>query len=137
MMRRFSNPQLAREIARLVSSPVGQGPPSRKPRQTQRRLSQEEVASLLNAYHEGASLKDLARDFQIHRATVAAHLDRQGMTSHRHGLNPDQIEDAIRLYSEGLSLATIAERFGVYPTSIYYWLRKNGATLRPRQGWDY
>jgi hypothetical protein len=64
-------------------------------------------------------------------------LDRRGVTSRRPGLDPDQIEDAVRLYDEGLSLAKIAEPFGVYPTSVYYWLRKNGATLRPRQGWDY
>lgn len=90
---------------------------------------------MVRAYRTGTSLKDLAQDFQVHRGTVAAHLDRHGVTNRRGGLAPEQIEEAARLYADGWSLARIATRFDVYPTSVYYWLRKSGVTLRPRQGW--
>ena len=55
--------------------------------------------------------------------------------SRRLALEPRQVAEAVQLYVDGWSLAKIADRFSVRPTSIYYWLRKNEVTLRPRPGW--
>ena len=107
-----------------------------KPRtQAQRRLPRDEVDRLVDEYHRGASVTQLASEFEIHRTTVTRHLDRHGVTKHRDGLDAEQVRRAVELYAEGSSLATIAEHLGVYPSTIYYWLRKMEVTLRPRPGW--
>ncbi len=140
LLGRYSNHESPLKAIRRALSKCGTGEtellPDREPKQAQRRLSQTEVAALVGHYRAGRSLKDLAQDFQVHRGTVAAHLDRHGVTNRRGGLDPGQIDEAIRLYNDGWSLARIAESFAVYPTSVYYWLRKKGVTLRPRQGWN-
>jgi DNA-binding MarR family transcriptional regulator len=48
-------------------------------RQVQHRLNQTQVADLLTAYRKGATAKDLAMRFAIHRTTVTALLRRQGV----------------------------------------------------------
>ena len=48
-----------------------------------RRLSDEQVAMLVGRYVDGATIKDLAKYFKIHRATVSMHLLRQGVRDRR------------------------------------------------------
>ena len=48
----------------------------------QRRLSPTDLDDLLDAYRAGATINQLAAEFGIHRATVATHLDRQGVPRH-------------------------------------------------------
>ena len=137
-MGSYSNPSVVSRIQSILAGQNDDRPSSRphQSRQFQRRLSAEEVAELVDAYEEGATQRELAVRFGIYRTTVAAHLDRAGITNRRGAMNPEQVAEAIDLYNQGWSLARIAQRFGMYPTSIYYWLRKNGVTLRPRQGWN-
>jgi len=48
-----------------------------------RRLSDEQVAMLVGRYVDGATIKDLAKYFKIHRTTVSMHLLRQGVRDRR------------------------------------------------------
>ena len=50
----------------------------------------------------------------------------EGPCSYGGKMGEDIVNDAMR---------KIGDHFGMYPTTIYYWLRKNGVTFRPRQGW--
>jgi hypothetical protein len=54
-------------------------------RQSHHRLSQAEVAELIVAYREQASVKELAQRFGIHRVTVTALLRRRGVELRRQG----------------------------------------------------
>lgn len=103
--------------------------------QSQRRLSPEELDDLVSAYVAGATVKDLATRFGVHRHTIAAHLDRAGVPRHQNGLTTSQVAEAAQLYDTGWSLAKIADYFSVQPTTIYYWLRKEGIQIRSRPGW--
>ena len=137
-MGSYSNPSLMSPLQTILAGREADRPSnrSRRSRQFQRRLSAEAVAELVEAYERGATQQELAIQFGIHRHTVADQLDRQGFTNRRGALTSEQMTEAIHLYTRGWSLAKIGDHFGMYPTSIYYWLRKNGVTLRPRQGWS-
>jgi DNA-binding NarL/FixJ family response regulator len=74
------------------------------------RLSSGQVAELINGYHSGQTVYELAARFKIHRATVSAHLHRHGITLRRLGLDDDGIALAVRLYEDGWSVARIGER---------------------------
>jgi transposase-like protein len=135
-MGSYSNPSVVSRFQAILAGQTDDRPSnrSRRSRQFQRSLSTEEVSELVEAYESGATQQELAIRFGIHRHTVADQLDRQGFTNRRGALTPEQVTEAIHLYTRGWSLAKIGNHFGMYPTSIYYWLRKNGVTLRPRQG---
>jgi transposase-like protein len=48
-----------------------------------RRLSDEQVAKLVDRYQAGATINALAKHFEIHRTTVSLHLLRQGVRDSR------------------------------------------------------
>jgi hypothetical protein len=48
-----------------------------------RRLSNEQVAQLVEEYNSGVIINDLAKHFKIHRTTVSLHLLRQGVRDRR------------------------------------------------------
>jgi len=53
---------------------------SARPRkQVHHRLDEAELASLVSLYLAGTNVKDLAAQFQVHRTTVTAHLQRRGV----------------------------------------------------------
>jgi transposase-like protein len=88
------------------------------------------------ANQDGATLSELAKQFQINPMTATAHLKRQGIKLRQRGLTQTQIEEAVHLYVNGWSLTKIGERFGIYPHSVRYRLRQAGVPLRPRPGWS-
>jgi DNA-binding NarL/FixJ family response regulator len=47
--------------------------------QVQRHLNHEEQLEVAEAYDAGATMKAVARQFKVHRTTVRAILDRQGI----------------------------------------------------------
>lgn len=83
------------------------------------RLSPEAAAELVEAYRQGGGIDDLARQFEVHRTTVMAHLDRSGVERRRRGLAREQVDEAAKLYGDGWSLARVGRHFGV-----------NGETVR-------
>jgi hypothetical protein len=54
-------------------------PPSNRPRMVQNRLDQPQLVQLKVDYLAGASIKELALKYQIHRATVHDHIHRMGL----------------------------------------------------------
>ena len=107
----------------------------RTARQHQRRLSAEEVETLVAAYESGTSIKDLTTAYGLHRKTVVRHLDRALVIRRATPLAQINVEKLAQLYAQGWSLKQIGDRFGVRPTSVYYRLRQAGVTMRPRNGW--
>jgi len=62
-----------------IDSPTAGGAARRPTKPVQRRLTPSEVAAIAAEYHHGRSLDELAREFGIHRRTVADHLERLGI----------------------------------------------------------
>ena len=106
-------------------------------RQTQIRLVPSDVERLIAAYADGDSVLQLASRFNIHRTTVLAHLERNGVPRRRSGpkLSDEDAYEAAGLYRDGLSLKAIGVRFLVAPDTIGKALRRVGVKIRPRRGW--
>ncbi|MFZ2057145.1 MAG: hypothetical protein WAV54_07035 [Acidimicrobiales bacterium] len=106
-------------------------------RQAQIRLSLADIERLIAAYAEGNSVLQLAARFNIHRTTVLAHLERNGVPRRRMGpkLRDEDVHQAAVLYRDGLPLKAIGVRFLVAPDTIGMALRCEGVKIRPRRGW--
>jgi len=106
-------------------------------RQTQIRLGHTDIERLIAAYAEGSSVLQLAARFNIHRTTVLAHLERNGVPRRRSGpkLRDEDVHEAAVLYRDELSLKAIGVRFLVAPDTIGKALRRVGVKIRPRRGW--
>jgi DNA-binding NarL/FixJ family response regulator len=104
-----------------------------KPKQQQRRLQLEEIDELARAYEAGTAVRQLAEDFDIHRETVRAHLDRAGITR-RPGctVKLDEAEEltACRLYEQGLSLKQVGAQLRVTDNTVLKALKKHGVQRR-------
>ena len=90
-----------------------------------------EITNLIKKYEQQASVKDLAKQFGIHRLTVTAHLQRHGVKLHQNGLAPDEVQAAARLYRQGWSLMKLGAKYGVDSTTVWRALRAAGVVMRP------
>jgi hypothetical protein len=102
-------------------------------RRTVRRLESGQVAALVEAYLEGATVYELAERFKIHRVTVSEHLHRQGVKMRRQGLEGWQIDEAAKLHEQAWALTRIAQRYGVHASTVWLALRDRGITRPPRK----
>jgi transposase-like protein len=103
-------------------------------RQAQRRLTAEQSKQLIAEYRTGASIKELATQWGVHRTTVAAQLRQAGVPLHRQGIPADQLAEAVRLYCEGWSCQRLAERYGCNATTAWKLLQQAGVKLRKPWG---
>jgi transposase-like protein len=129
----YSNPSMGADWLRSVQSAASSPRPaegSMQPRQHQRRLSMREVSELIKEYEQQASVKELAQRFGIHRVTVTAQLQRQGVVLRRSGLAPADIQAAATLYDQGWSCARLCTKFGVDSTTVWRALREAGVVMR-------
>lgn len=99
-------------------------------RQIQRRLTAEQVDQLLDEYRAGASMKDLANQWRLHRTTVAAHLRRAGVAPRRRGVPAARLLEAVRLYGQGWSCKRLAERYGCDDETVRQALKRADVSLR-------
>ena len=109
--------------------------PPRRP--VQHRLTDLEIDELVNDYRTGRTLADLASVFGIHRRTVAAHLQEQGVErrANRRKMTDDDVGEAAGRYREGDSLAKVALAFNVDAATLRRELHRAGTAIRPRRGW--
>ena len=85
--------------------------PGVKPHKTVRRLQTSEIDELVRRYRTNKNMRELAREFQIPRTTVAKHLNDRGVDSSR-GMKPAQIGKAKELYTQGLGSGQIGKLLG-------------------------
>jgi lambda repressor-like predicted transcriptional regulator len=102
----------------------------RPPKQAQTRLDRGAVAQLVAAYQAGGRVKQLARQFGIHRLTVTNILQREGVTLRPRGIHPHDLPEAIRLYGDGWALIRLAVKFDVSPSTVTNTLRRAGVPIR-------
>jgi transposase-like protein len=135
-MRLFSNPN-GSLVELRGDAALRSGKPTvrvRRSRQVQRRLTEDEVDRLVDAYLAGATIGDLAARFGIHEHTVSAHLERKGVRRRYRMLDDAAVEVAAGLYREGWSLARVGRHFGVQAGTVLRALRLAGVPTRPRVG---
>ena len=97
-----------------------------------RKLSPTECAQLAEQYRDGKSTLELARQFKMHRNTVAAHLEREGVAVRgQRKMTPQLIERAKQLYAEGQPLTAIGKHLGVEASTVGKALKRAGVKLRP------
>jgi hypothetical protein len=85
---------------------------------------------LINAYEQQVPVKELAQRFGIHRLTVTALLQRNGVELRRSGLVASEIPRAAELYRQGWSLARLGASYGVDPTTVWRALCAAGVAMR-------
>lgn len=97
-----------------------------------RELSPAERAQLTEQYRVGMSALELVRQFKMHRHTVAAHLEREGVAARpQRKMTQRMLDHAKRLYAEGQSLAAIGKQLGVEASTAGKALKRSGVKLRP------
>jgi len=78
----------------------------------------------------GASVRQLAKKYSVHRSTVGKHLEAHGVNARRLLLLPHVIEEAARLYRKGTTLEDLATRYRVSDTTVRTHLLRAGVTMR-------
>lgn len=122
----------------LNSVPVGRVESNtRTQRQVHRRLRDDQIDDLVEAYRHGFTIFQLADQFGINRGTVSLILRRRNVAIRHRSLGAEQVARASELYADGLSLVHVAEELGVTRGAVNNALRAAGIPLRPRRGWHY
>lgn len=101
-------------------------------RRAGRRLGAEDVADLVARCEAGATVRELAEQFGIHRVTVTAQLRRAGVAIRTAGLHPGQADEVVRLYQQGWSARKLAKRYKVSDHTIAAELRNARIPVLPR-----
>ena len=102
-------------------------------RQRQVHLPAQHQRDLIERYKAGATQRELAGHYGVHRTTVSKILQRHGVESQR-GLHPDLIDEAVRRYNEGQSLATVGRALGADPGTVRARLLERGVAMRDTHG---
>ncbi len=125
-------PLLRRLAAELPAQLRHRAPRSKpvKPRQVQRRPTPDQLDHLVRQYEVGDDMKVLAAGWSVYRATVAAQLQRAGVTLRRTGLPGDRLDEAVRLYGEGSSCQRLAERYACDNETVRQAPKREGIKLR-------
>ncbi len=105
-------------------------------RQHQHRLQAGETLELVAAYVAGASVRELTKQFGIHRTTVLEQLKRNGVSRrpHQRKLNEQDVQADVRLYEAGWSTTRLGRRFGVDAETVRRELHGAAVVLRPPRG---
>jgi len=90
-----------------------------------RMLSPDEVAELVETHRRGASQRELARTYGVHRHTVDRHLERAGVAKRPVAkMTPARVERAKELYALGWSTNRIGRELGVSGSTVWKALRR-------------
>lgn len=104
--------------------------------QQKHEFSEKEVAEMVQRYHAGETVYELAKAFGCHRSTVSAVLKRNGVTvtlvKSEKMFDPTEV---VALYESGMKSKEIGKLFGVSEQTIRDCLKKQGVKMRTR--WDY
>jgi DNA-binding transcriptional ArsR family regulator len=90
------------------------------------------IDDLVAQYKAGATVRQLAAKFGVHRATVGKHLEARGVDTRQLLLSPEAVKEAVGQYQAGAVLEDLAMRYHVSDTTIRRYLLLNDVKLRPR-----
>jgi transposase-like protein len=99
-----------------------------------RRLTDEQVAELVELYRSGVGTPALSERFGISKPSVLELLHDRGVRMRRQPLTKTQRALAAQLYEDGLAIKPIAETLGSSFGAVQRVLKAEGVRLRPRPG---
>ena len=94
------------------------------------------MKELVNRYLAGATVYELAAEFDMSRSTVSNRLKRAGVTLRLGPPTREIIDEIVRLYKGGASLAAVGEQVGFAPGTVHRHLRNRGILTRDTHGRD-
>lgn len=104
-----------------------------KPVESRTRLNAQNRAELLDAYAAGASVKELAERFTVHRATVRELARRAGPAPRNGPERPNVVRaEAARLYAGGLTFLDAGRQLGVSNDTVRAAVVACGGTIRTK-----
>ena len=98
--------------------------------QRQNRLDDDSVGALVSKYKGGATVYELADQFDCHRTTISSVLKAQGVEVRHAPMAEEQVDRAAELYASGLSLAKVGQLMCVNAETVRQRLLKRGVALR-------
>jgi hypothetical protein len=81
-------------------------------------------------YREGATVYQLAIDFNIDRRTASDRLKKTGVRMRLQPPPAEIIDEMVRLYESGLSFATIGKQLSASPQTIRRYVHERGVQVR-------
>jgi DNA-directed RNA polymerase specialized sigma24 family protein len=103
-------------------------------RQRQRRLSDVQVQQMTTRYLEGATVYELAVEFDICRSKVSERLKENGVRMRLRSPSNQEICEMVRLYESGLSLAAVGKKVGKSVGTVKRYVLECGVQSRDTHG---
>jgi hypothetical protein len=103
-------------------------------RQRQRRLSDVQVQKMTTRYLEGATVYELAVEFDICRSKVSERLKVNGVIMRLSSPSDQEVCEMVRLYESGLSLAAVGKRVGASVGTVRRCVLARGVQTRDTHG---
>lgn len=135
------NPRFQVQGSRLAERQLAQPPavapsPIAPPVRRKVHLSASDIDKIVAAYQAGGSQVAIAAEFGIHRHTICALLEKEGVVRRatKSLMSDDDVVRATQRYEAGDSLATIALDLDVSPNTVGRALKQSGVLMRPRRG---
>ena len=95
-----------------------------------KRLSDTQLARLVDRYESGATVYELASEFLIDRRTVSIRLKQQGVIMRLQPPAEETVDEIVRLYESGLSMSKVGQQVGYSADSVGSHLRKRRVKTR-------
>ena len=92
--------------------------------QRQRRLTEAQIIEMAARYQEGATVYELAAEFDCNRTTVAARLKRAGIAMRGQSPTSETVDSMMRLHESGLSPLEVGKQLGFCANTVRACLRK-------------
>jgi transcriptional antiterminator len=103
-------------------------------RQRQRRLSAAQVQQMTTRYLEGATVYQLAIEFDVCRSKVSERLKENGVRMRLTPPSDQEVREMVRLYESGLSLAAVGKSIGKSVGTVKRYLQEYGVRTRDTHG---
>jgi DNA-binding transcriptional regulator LsrR (DeoR family) len=81
-------------------------------------------------YREGATVYQLAVEFNIERRTVSDRLKKTGVRMRLQPPPDEVIDQMVQLYELGLSIAAVGKQYEVSPQTVRRYLKLRGLNIR-------
>ena len=85
-------------------------------------------------YREGATVYQLATEFDINRRTVSDCLKRAGIKMRFQPPPHEIIKEMVQFHDEGLSFATVGKQLCVSPQTVRRYVKELGVRIRDAHG---
>ena len=98
--------------------------------QRQRRLTAAQVAEMAARYQEGATVYELAAEFDCNRTTVSVRLKETGVAMRLQSPTSETVDSMVRLYESGLSPLGVGKQLGFCANTVRTCLRERQVPVR-------